>query len=576
MTTADYIIVGGGLTGCAVAARLKQGRPSASVLILEAGPHPQDNPNTTSFLGGVALLGSDLDWGFTTEPQPTTANRVHRLNAGRVLGGGSILNFGGWGRGAAADYDQWARTVGDERWSYTGLLPYFKKTERFVQQQHHHHQQQHGSDGPFYVAPVSADANRGYPLRDPIKAAWTALGVEKNPDNCSGHVGGISECLENFRDGVRQPSALAYNLDGVEIVTGAVAHRVLFSKDKDDGKPVATGVELVDGRQFTARKEIIISTGALKTPQLLMLSGVGPAETLSKHGIPVVKDNPDVGQHLFDHFALFQVFKLRNPERGLAMGSPGFMNNPAYLKGLPCDWIVNQTVPAETLEKAIKADEQAAAAAVDFRALLAPPGRSHVESIVMYGPLGAPGIPMDGTYVATSVMLQLPTSRGRISIRSASPHDQPAIDPNYYATETDRTVLRYATRRLLTALLETEAGRAHFETEVPPPGMPVLTAESSDADIDARIRATGIAHFHSAGSASMGRVVDTDLRVYGVDGLRVADASVLPVPISGHPQATLYALAEQAADLILQAADELESVSLRVKNQKIRESANEE
>ncbi|KAL1980339.1 hypothetical protein VTN96DRAFT_4242 [Rasamsonia emersonii] len=550
MSTADYIVVGGGLTGCAVASRLKQGRPSSSVLILEAGPHPKDNPNTTSFLGGVALLGSDLDWGFTTEPQPTTANRVHKLNAGKVLGGGSILNFGGWGRGAAADYDHWAKTVGDERWGYNGLLPYFKKTERFVHPRAD--PQQHGADGPFYVAPVTADANRTYPLRDPIKAAWTSLGVQENPDNCSGNVSGISECLENFHDGVRQPSALAYNLDGVEIVTGAVAHRVLFST-KDDSRPVATGVELVDGRQFTARKEIIISTGALKTPQLLLLSGIGPAETLAKHGIPVVKDNPDVGQHLFDHFALFQVFKLRNPEKGLAMGSPGFAN-PAYLKGLPCDWIVNQIVPAETLEKAIEADEQATTektGVVDFRALLAP-GRSHVESIVMYGPLGAPGIPMDGTYVATSVMLQLPTSRGRISIRSASPSEQPAIDPNYYATETDRTILRYATRRLLTALLETEAGREYFETEVAPPGMPVLTAQSSDEDIDARIRATGIAHFHSAGSAGMGRVVDTDLRVYGVDGLRVADASVLPVPISGHPQATLYALAEQAADLILQ------------------------
>ncbi|KAL1966803.1 hypothetical protein VTN77DRAFT_3768 [Rasamsonia byssochlamydoides] len=234
------------------------------------------------------------------------------------------------------------------------------------------------------------------------------------------------------------------------------------------------------------------------------------------------------------------------------MGSPGFAN-PAYLKGLPCDWIVNQAVPAETLEKAIAADEANPATkstGVDFRALLAP-GRSHVESIVMYGPLGAPGVPMDGTYVATSVMLQLPTSRGSISIKSASPSDPPSIDPNYYATETDRTILIHATRRNLQALLETEAGKEYFEMEVAPPGLPALTSQSSDADIDARIRTTGIAHFHSAGSAAMGKVVGTDLRVYGVDGLRVVDASVLPVPISGHPQATLYAVAEQAADLIL-------------------------
>jgi choline dehydrogenase-like flavoprotein len=558
-TTADYIIIGGGLTGCAIASRLKQQAPSLSILILEAGPHPDSNPNTTSFAGGLALMGSDLDWSLPTEPQPHTGDRVYKLIAGKVLGGGSILNFGGWSRGARSDYDLWAKTVGDDhgRWSYEGLLPYFKKTERFVDTDDKKVDPgQHGFDGPFYIAPVSADAERKYPLRDPVRQAWTALGVKENPDNGAGELDGISECLENFHDGVRQPSVRAYDLDGVQIVTGAVAHRVLFSKQDDDDKtgseePVATGVELVDGRQFTARKEIIVSTGALKTPHLLQLSGIGPAETLTQYGIPVIKDNPEVGKNLFDHFALFQIFKLRNPEKGLAMGSPGF-SNPAYFKGLPCDWIVNETVPTTTLEKAIEADEASTkkSGPVNFRALLSA-GRSHVESIVIYATLGTPGIPVDGTYVVSSVMLQLPTSRGTITLQSASPTDPPSIHPNYYATETDRTILIHATRRLLQALLDTDAGKSSFETEVPPPGMPVLTSSSSDEDIDARIRATGTAHFHSAGSAAMGKVVDTDLRVYGVRGLRVADASVLPVPISGHPQATLYALAEQAAELIL-------------------------
>jgi choline dehydrogenase-like flavoprotein len=283
----------------------------------------------------------------------------------------------------------------------------------------------------------------------------------------------------------------------------------------------------------------------------LQLSGIGSEETLSRHGIPVVVDNPEVGKNLFDHFALFQIFKLRNPERGLAVGHPA-LSDPAYIKGLPCDWQVWDSVPTETLEKAVQADEQNAAlqsTGVDFRSLIS---RTLAELLVVYFPVGVPGVPMDGSYVATSVMLLHPTSRGRVALKSASPADPPSIHPNYYATETDQTVLIYAVRRNLQALLGTPAGKGYFEADVAPPGMPTLTPESSDADIDGRIRATGMAHFHSAGSAGMGKVVNNDLSVKGVQGLRVADMSVLPVPIGGHPQVTLYALAEQAADIILQ------------------------
>jgi choline dehydrogenase-like flavoprotein len=548
-TEADYIVIGGGLSGCTLASRLKQGSPNSEVLILEAGVHLRENPNTTSFMGGVSLIGSELDWKLTTEPQSNTADRAHTLAAGKVLGGGSVLNFGGWSRGDMKDYDQWASTVGDDRWSYKGLLPYFKKTEYF-------HMtgadpEQHGFDGPMQVRPNSVDAERKYPLRDPIKEAWKSVGVKENPDSTGGNLWGLGEWVENFNDGVRQPSALAYDLTGVHVVTGAIAHRVLFRKDAQATEPTAIGVELVDGRQFTARKEIILSAGALKTPQILQLSGIGSEETLSKHGIPVVVNNAEVGKNLFDHFALFQLFKLRNPERGLAVGHPA-LSDPAYTKGLPCDWQNWESVPTETLEKAVQADENNAAlqsTGVDFRALIS---RTLSELVVVYLPVGVPGIPMDGSYVTTSAMLLHPTSRGSITLKSASATDPPSINPNYYDTETDRTVLIYSVRRTLQALLGTPVGKDYFEADVAPPGMPALTPESSDADIDGRIRATGIAHFHSAGSAAMGKVVDNDLRVKGVQGLRVVDTSVLPVPVGGHPQVTLYALAEQAADLILQ------------------------
>ncbi|KAL2216849.1 putative glucose dehydrogenase [Thermoascus aurantiacus ATCC 26904] len=547
---ADYIVVGGGLTGCAVAARLKQGNPSLDVLILEAGVDPADNPNTKSFTGCLALLDSDLDWAYQTVPQANIQNRVHTIHAGKTLGGGSVTNLGGWARGDAKDYDQWAKVVGDDRWSYKGLLPFFRKSERFFDSKAD--PEQHGFDGPICVTSVSAsDPQRRYPLRDPVRAAWEELGVKYNPDSCSGSTAGLCEYLENWHDGQRQPAHLAYGLEGVRVITGATVHRVVFSKDAD-GQQVASSVLLADGRQFTARKEIILSAGAVRTPQILMLSGIGPADTLSKHGIPVVSENPEVGKNLLDHFCLYQVFKLRNPEKGFALGSP-LLADPAYFKGLPADWAVNEAVPSHLLEPAVQEDEASLAktrSTADTRALL-DPGRSHVEILVVYTSLGPP---MDGSLITTSTMLLLPTSRGTITLASASPSDPPVIDSNFYSTHADRVSLIYGTRRVLQALLDTAAGKEYIESEVPPPGMPPLTPQSTDEEIDARIRAAGVAHYHPEGSAAMGEVVDPELRVYGVRGLRVADASVLPLAIGGHPQATLYALAEQAAHMILQAA----------------------
>lgn len=232
------------------------------------------------------------------------------------------------------------------------------------------------------------------------------------------------------------------------------------------------------------------------------------------------------------------------------MGSPLF-TEPAYFKGLPIDWAVNETVPSEILEPAVQEDEAnlMTKSTADIRALL-DPGRCHVETLVLYTSLDAP----DGSLITTSAMLLLPTSRGTVTIASANPSDPPVIDSNFYSTNADRVSLIYATRRVLQALLGTAAGKEYFENEVPPPGLPALTPHSTDEEIDARIRAVGMAHYHPEGSAAMGRVVDPELRVYGVRGLRVADASIFPVAIGGHPQATLYAVAEQAAQLILRDA----------------------
>lgn len=546
-TYADYIIVGAGLTGCALAARLKQADPSLNILLIEAGSDPTGDPRTTSPLGGFALGNSELDWAYHSVPQPHTNNRSLYIPAGKTLGGSSILNYGGWSRGDASDYDNWASTVGDSRWSYNGLLPFFKRSEHLDNSDVD--PQQRGLDGPMHLATVSAsDPQRQYPLRNDILAAWTELGVKYNPDGNSGCIAGVSEMEENWHNGLRQPSHDAYGSNAVKILTNTMVNRILLSDD--GGKVIATGVQLSDGKKLSARKEIILSAGTHRTPQLLMLSGIGPTDQLEKYNIPVLVKSEHVGRNMIDHYCLNQFWKLRNPSKGLAMGSP-LWTSPAFFKGMPCDWAIRESVPSSILSPPLQTDS----APEETSAALLHPSRCHLETAVIYAPITADFVglelPMDGTHVTSSVINLLPTSRGTVTLTSASAADPPSINPNCHATAVDHAILNHGARRVMQALLDTESGKACIEAEVPPPGLPALSSQSDDKSIHERIKAAGLAQAHASGTVAMGKVVDPVLRVYGVKGLRVVDASILPVPIGGHPQATLYAVAEQAAEIIL-------------------------
>ena len=549
-TEADIVIVGGGLTGCAVASRLKQADPSLSIILLEAGSDATGDPRTISPMAGFALARTEMDWQYVTQPQVHLNGRRLYGQAGKVLGGGSTVNYGGWARGDATDYDQWSRIVGDDRWSFQSLLPYFKKSETFlVPKDAPIDKDLHGFLGPIKCTSVSnSNPERRYGLRQPLFNAWSELGFSLNYDGNSGNIAGITEIVENWHDGVRQPSHIAYQLDGVNVITSTMVQKVLF---ENSSVPIASGVLTTKGKTIKAKKLVIVSTGAQRTPQLLMLSGIGPSSELSQHGITTLVNNEEVGANYFDHFSLFQWWKLKKPEKVYAVGSPNW-KNPALFKGVPSDWTIKESVPAQILDEALKHD---GVDEVDAAAYLAP-GRSHLETTMIYLPGPAPAVglnlPVDGTYVCTATMLNLPTSRGRVSLASHDPNDPPQLDPNFFATAVDRSTLAYGAKRAAQALLETKVGQEYFEEEVTPPGTVSLGATSTKEDFEQRIKAVGMPFAHAAGTAAMGKVVDSKLNVLGVQRLKVVDYSILPTPISSRPMATLYGIAEVAAEIILQ------------------------
>ncbi|KAI1395759.1 choline dehydrogenase [Hypoxylon fuscum] len=535
---ADYVVVGGGLTGCVIASRLSRSDKKPKVILVEAGSDPSSNPAAAAFLSGLSLQGSEFDYVYQSEPVANTANRVHTLTSGKALGGGSILNYGGWLRADAANYDEWGEIVGDSRWTYEGFKPWLRKSEHFHDSGAD--ADQHGFDGPMHVISTSASESgeRKYLLREPVRKSWAELGISPNLQKKNGTVTGLTEMYENSRDGMRQPSHKVYPLDNVHVFTNTMVHRVIYS-----GK-TATGVELADGRKITTRKEVIICAGAYRTPQLLMLSGIGPSAALTEQGIPVVHESPQVGQNLHDHFVIYLAFRLRDPSLGYALGSASWQN-PALFKSLPWDWVVTEPLPRDIARKHDSETEKQK--------------RGLWEVIALYVPPGIPGIPVDGTHIATSTMVLCPTSRGNVSIRSSTPNDPPRVQPNYFSAPLVRDILIHATRQTLKAMLTTGPMKTIVESETPPSGeglggLTALTADASDEEIEERIRRTGTQHHHSGGTAAMGKVVDAEGKVLGVKGLRVADASIVPIPLSGHPQATLYAMAEQIANMTIEDA----------------------
>lgn len=378
-------------------------------------------------------------------------------------------NYAAWTRGDRADYDLWAKFADDPRWSYDSLLPYFRKTET-----HHDRnadQHQHGFSGPIHSTPA---LNRTYPLTRQLKDAYLKIGVQPIPDHNGGSNKGMAPHIENWYKGKRQPAGKAYGLDGVEVLTTKTVKRIILDTSSGE-KPRATGVELVSGETLRAAKEVILSCGALHSPQILMLSGIGSPSELSKHSIPVLVPSENVGKNFSDHSSLTQFYRLLDPERGFCAPSPGF-NHPSFIEGFPTDYIIAESVSTSLLAPALQKDSSKPDAVSNDHPHLCPP-RSHYEILPMYAPTEVPltdmNIPMDGSIISIGILNLLPTSRGSITLASANPNDPPLIDPNYYATETDRVILRAGIRRNMAAFEQLMGGEeAVVKEEVPPAGYP--------------------------------------------------------------------------------------------------------
>lgn len=567
--TFDYIIVGGGTSGCVLASRLSQQLPSSRnrILLLEHGPDALQHPHVTDPSAWPKLTADGLAVAYQTTPQAQLNGRVMTTITGRMLSGSSGANVGNWNRGCRADYHSWAKLAGHERFEFENLLPYLKRTETWhgaASEPEHH-----GYDGP-----VNITTGRTYPLRESLLEGFREVGATENRDLFSGNLLGVSEWAENFKivDGkaLRQHAGSVYDLSRVDVRTGMRVDKILL--DQTQPAPRAVGVQVKGGQELYAKHEVIICAGALKSPQLLMLSGIGrrrrcrrcsrctdsgpgPKAELQKHGVPVVVDSPEVGRNHWDHLGLAPLIKLQDPSKGQSLLGPGFWK-PEYAGGSPMDWNFWHTLPvSDGFRAALKQD------GIEFEeSIYADPQRPHVSLSVLYAPFPLlnpdkyTSVPPDGgKRIVALTLLMLPSSRGTLSLKSADPGEEPELDPNFLSTAVDRHLFAEMVRSMWRVMESTSMAKEVLGEETPD-GFCELDSTSSDEEILRRAAEFASTVFHPAGTTALGKVVDAEFRVFGTQCLRVIDAGTFPEPMAGFPQSTAYCWGELGADLVSAAA----------------------
>ena len=505
MDACDYLVVGAGSAGCIVASRLSEDG-SASVLLLEAGGE-DDAPAIADPRAFATLIKSPFDWGYTTEPEPALQGRSIAWPRGKCLGGTSAINAMVFIRGNRLDYDGWAAT-GNVGWSYDELLPYFIKSEangrgasRF-----------HGADGPLAVT----DPDAPHPYSRAFVEAAVQLGHPRNPDFNGASQWGAGLYQRTIGGGTRCSAARAFihparRRANLRVLTDTQATRIVFEGRR------AVGVRCRRGGSdelLTARREVLLCAGAIDSPKLLLLSGIGPPDRLAGLGIPVVAERPGVGRNLQDHpLARIRYWTRSHHDVDASSNQveAGFFCDPpdsAGTAGAPRLSI--HFVPVATTEQRDGA--------------------------------------LRSAFGIASVVLR-PESRGSVDLRSADPADPPLVRAGYYCAPADLDLMVQGLE-IARALVRTPALR-DIVVEEALPGSAVVGANAM-ADY---VRATGDTCFHPVGSCRMGvdgdAVVDPHLRVRGVTSLRVIDASIMPTIVSGNTNAAVMAIAEKGADLVM-------------------------